>query len=439
MMHSPKFEEFSKLATRGNLVPVYRQLMGDIISPVLAFSRLDDSSHAFLLESVTGGEKISRYSFIGIDPAIIFKSTGHSVEITDTASGEVKKVNSEAPLDVLQEIIDQYEHVHLPALPRFSGGAVGYFGYDVVRQVENLPNPPERSLGLPEIYLGIYKSMLVFDNVNKTCMVIVHADCRDGDARKAYDEATAKVDAIVNKLSAPVELPIDDVPVQPTEDLAVDSNFDKEEFKTAVDKCKEYIRAGDIFQIVLSQRLSAPCTADPFEVYRNIRVINPSPYMFYLKYPELSLVGASPEVMVRVEDGQITLRPIAGTRPRGKTEADDLALEKDLLDDPKELAEHTMLVDLGRNDVGRVSEYGKVSVTEKMVVERYSHVMHIVSNVEGTLKKDYSPLEALKSCLPAGTLSGSPKIRAMEIIDEFEPDVRGPYGGAVGYLDFTGN
>jgi anthranilate synthase component 1 len=361
------------------------------------------------------------------------------VEVTDTRTGEVKASDSDAPIDLLQELMARYKPVHLPNLPRFTGGLVGYFGYDVVRQVEKLPNPPARGLGLPDIYLGLYTTMLVFDHVNKTCKVVVHADCASGDLDEAYKKAQVRIDEIVEKLSAPSALPIEEVPQQPDTDMPVDSNFERSDFEQGVRNCKEYINAGDIFQIVLSQRLSTPCTADPFEIYRNIRVINPSPYMFYLKYPELSLVGASPEVMVRVEEGTVTVRPIAGTRPRGKTEAEDLAYEKELLADPKELAEHTMLVDLGRNDVGRVSEYASVRLTEKMVVERYSHVMHIVSDVQGKLREGLTALDALKSCLPAGTLSGSPKVRAMEIIDEFEPDVRGPYGGAVGYVDFSGN
>ncbi len=438
-MYLPSREEFQDLATRGNLVPVCRQLMGDTLSPVLAFHRLRGSEYAFLLESVTGGEKISRYSFLGVDPMQVFLSRGGKVQMIDLEAGTTREETASAPLERLQALMDEYQPVHLEGLPRFSGGAVGYFAYDVVRQIERLPNPPARGLDLPEICVGIYNTMIVFDHVNKTCKVVAHADCRGKDPDAAYDKARERVDAIVARLARSDALPIHDVPPVPEAEADLQSNFDKNAYKSAVDKCKEYISAGDIFQVVLSQRFSTPCKADPFEIYRNIRVVNPSPYMFYLKCPDLALVGSSPEVMVRVEEGTITLRPIAGTRPRGADEAEDLAMERDLLADPKELAEHAMLVDLGRNDVGRVSRYGSVNLSEKMVIERYSHVMHIVSNVEGELRNGLTALDALKASLPAGTLSGAPKVRAMEIIDELEPDVRGPYGGAVGYLDFSGN
>jgi len=439
-MHIPDRDAFLKLARPGVLVPVYRQLMGDILTPVLAFQRLQAKAFAFLLESVTGGEKIGRYSFLGVDPAEVFRSRGATVEILDGQTGAVRSETTAAcALDAFQGLLAGYQAVHLPGLPRFVGGAVGYFAYDVVRQIERLPNVPTDTVELPEIYFGIYDTMIIFDHVNKTCKVVAHADCRTATPEAAYAAAAARIDAIVDLLAAPGSLPVDEVPVIPKAEPVFESNFAKEEFKAAVAQSKEYIKAGDIFQVVLSQRLSMACTADPFAIYRNLRVINPSPYMFYLKYPDLALVGSSPEVMVRVEDGQITVRPIAGTRWRGKDEAEDLALEKELLADPKERAEHAMLVDLGRNDVGRVSEYGQVELTECMVVERYSHVMHIVSNVQGRLREGCTALDALKACLPAGTVSGAPKVRAMEIIDEFEPTKRGPYAGAVGYIDFSGN
>ncbi len=438
-MHIPSREAFAELAEPGRLVPVYRQLMGDLLTPVLALDRLQETDYAFLLESVTGGEKIGRYSFLGVDPAVIFRSRGTTAEIVDGRTGAVQKEETPSSLDALRDLLADYQAVHLPELPRFVGGAVGYFAYDVVRQAEDLPGRPARSLGLPEIYMGVYDSMLIFDHVNKTCKVVVHADCREQSPGAAYAQACERIDAIVERLSAPSGLALEDVPPIPEALPAVDSNFTKEAYMDVVERCKEYIRAGDIFQVVPSQRLSAPCTAPPFEVYRNIRVINPSPYMFYLKYPELALVGSSPEVMVRVEDGVITVRPIAGTRRRGADEAEDRALAADLLGDPKERAEHTMLLDLGRNDVGRVSRYGSVEITEEMVVEYYSHVMHIVSNVEGRLRDGLTAFDTFRACLPAGTVSGAPKVRAMEIIDEMEPDERGPYAGAVGYVDFSGN
>ncbi len=436
-MYTPSRKEFMKLAGQGNCVPVYRQLMGDILTPVLAFLRLRGTTQAFLLESVTGGEHISRFSFLGIEPDMVFRSTGERVEII--AAGASQTRTATAPLDVLQALLQDYRPVQLPGLPRFSGGAVGYLAYDVVRQIEQLPHPPPPFLELPEIYFGIYKAMLVFDHVNKTCKVVVHADCRESPPAAAYAEAVRRVDALVERLAAPGLLPVDEVPVLPPDKLSFTSNFRQEEFEAAVKKCQEYIAAGDIFQVVLSQRLSAPCSADPFEIYRHLRVINPSPYMFYLHFPELQLIGSSPEVMVRVEDRLITVRPIAGTRPRGRNVEEDRALARELLADPKELAEHTMLLDLGRNDVGRVAEYGSVRITEQMKIENYSHVMHITSNVEGRQRDGLTAFDTLKACLPAGTVSGAPKVRAMEIIDELEPERRGPYAGAVGYIDFSGN
>lgn len=444
-MDIPSRNAFLSLARPGVLVPVYRKVMADLLTPVLAFLRLSSPSQgllpqAFLLESVTGGENIGRYSFLGIDPAVIFRATeGEGSEILDTATGNVRRRNDRPPLEVLRELLSERSAVHLPELPRFCGGGVGYFGYDVVREIERLPHPPPRSLGLPDLYFGVYDSMLIFDHVRKICNVIVHADCRRDDPNTAYDKAIRRLDAIVERLVAPESLPIEEVPSPPSEDPEVESNVEKHAFEKAVERCKEYIRAGDIFQVVLSQRLSMPCKADPFDIYRNLRVINPSPYMFYLQFPELQLVGSSPEVMVRVEDRKITVRPIAGTRPRGRNEEEDRTLAEELLADPKERAEHTMLLDLGRNDVGRVSEYGSVRVTEEMVIEKYSHVMHIVSNVEGIQRADLTAFDTLRACIPAGTVTGAPKVRAMEIIDELEPDRRGPYAGAVGYIDFCGN
>ncbi len=439
-MYVPNKAEFETLAKEKKLVPVYRQLMSDSLTPVLALEKLSGSPYVFLLESVAGGEKISRYSFLGVHPSRIFRAHGNHVTIFDPNADQVElDAVTPSSMDTLTEFLSNYESVHLSGLPRFCGGAVGYFGYDVIRQIENLPNAPARDLKLPDVYLGLYDTMLIFDHVNKLVKVVAHADCRDGEVDEAYQDACARVDAIVKKLKEPFTLPVEDAPKIPDEEPDVSSNFEKEEFKKAVEKCKEYITAGDIFQVVLSQRLGMKCDLSPMKIYRNLRVINPSPYMFYLQFPELQLVGSSPEVMVRVEERKITVRPIAGTRKRGKNETEDAALAAEMLNDPKECAEHTMLLDLGRNDVGRVSEYGTVEITDKMVVERYSHVMHIVSNVEGTLREDLSSLEAFKACIPAGTVSGAPKVRAMQIIDELEPDVRGPYAGAVGYVDFSGN
>ncbi|MHC4885160.1 MAG: anthranilate synthase component I [Planctomycetota bacterium] len=441
-MIRPALDEFASLSKQGNLVPVHRTLMADCLTPVSAANRIFTGDYSFLYESVVGGEKIGRYSFLGADPVRVFRSSGTEVTLLDFDGTHLiseTTLEHASPIDLLAEMMAEYEPVPLEGLPRFSGGGVGYVGYDVVRQVEDLPNTPPRGLNLPEIYFGFYHTMLIFDHVSRTVEVVAHADLRTDSPEVAYAAAVTEIDRIMGLLDASGPGLVEEVPEVPSEDPVFESNFVQADFEKAVEACQEYIRAGDIFQVVLSQRLKMHCPAPPFEVYRTLRTINPSPYMFYLSFPELHLVGSSPEVMVRVEDGVVTVRPIAGTRPRGRDAAEDAELAEDLLNDPKERAEHTMLVDLGRNDVGRVAEYGKVELTDCMVIENYSHVMHIVSNVEGTLKKGMTAFDTLKACLPAGTLSGAPKVRAMEIIDEFEPDVRGPYGGAVGYVDFNGN
>lgn len=440
-MNTPTLKEFKSLSTQGNIIPIYKTLMADCLTPVLALERLGNSDYSFLLESVVGGEKIGRYSFLGANPAAVFKSLKDKITYTRfTENGEnTSEETCEKPIDKLAELMAEYETVHTDDLPRFCGGGVGYLAYDVIRQVENLPNEPAKSLELPEIYFGFYHSMVIFDHVKRTMHIIAHADLREDDAETAYKKAEVEIEKIEKLLQAPGAIPVEEAPQMPDEDPEFTSNFKQEDYEKAVEACKEYIKAGDIFQVVISQRLEMKTKATPFEVYRTLRTINPSPYMLYLKYPELTVVGSSPEVMVRLEGEKITLRPIAGTRKRGKDEAEDAALAEDLLSDEKELAEHTMLLDLGRNDVGRVSEYGGVTVTEKYIIEKYSHVMHIVSNVEGKLKKGMTSFDTLKACLPAGTVSGAPKVRAMEIIDELEPDVRGVYAGAVGYVDFSGN
>jgi anthranilate synthase component 1 len=336
---------------------------------------------------------------------------------------------------------------HLSELPPFIGGAIGYAGYDTVRYVERLPNAPHDDRGLPDLWFALYHHMVVFDHVQKTVTVLALADVRDKDPaalRQAYEQASRQVDFLVEQLEKPEhELHLDDVSfgvdIGGEVTLAYESNLSQAEFEDAVRKCIEYIRAGDIFQVVISQRLETPLEVPPFELYRTLRVVNPSPFMFYLRTPRTTLVGSSPEIMVRVVDGRVTVRPLAGTRPRGRTEQEDLQLAEELLADPKERAEHVMLVDLGRNDVGRIARYGSVEISDVMVIERYSHVMHITSNVSGQLRDDCDSFDALAACLPAGTVSGAPKVRAMEIIDELEPNRRGPYAGAVGYIDFAGN
>jgi anthranilate synthase component 1 len=451
MPHYPDFATFSKLASTADYVPVYRRVLSDVLTPVSAFHKIDDGGNACLFESVVGGEKVGRYSFLAAEPFLMLEASGSEAIKTTYESGRASRVvlSSEAgqnPLQHLRDLVQEIRVAHLPGLPPFVGGAVGYAGYDTVRYVENLPNAPPDDRKLPDLSFSFYDHMIVFDNVQKTVIVVVLAKVpvaaatSPGGVRGAYDSACRRVDRFVNKLSTPTDvLPPADIDITCEATLNFESNFTKPEFEEAVRKCVEYIRAGDIFQVVISQRLSVPLSGEPFEVYRTLRVVNPSPFMFFLRTPHCTLVGSSPEIMVRVVDGKVTVRPLAGTRRRGRTEEEDQRLADELLADPKERAEHVMLVDLGRNDVGRVAQYGSVEVSDVMVIERYSHVMHITSNVTGHLTGDRDAFDALAACLPAGTVSGAPKVRAMQIIDEVEPHRRGPYAGAVGYIDFAGN
>ncbi|MEM9185415.1 MAG: anthranilate synthase component I [Planctomycetota bacterium] len=454
----PTFAAFQQQAAGADYVPVYRTLVSDTLTPVTGFHHLahnpgDGGAVACLFESVIGGEKVGRYSFIASDPFLLIEASGRDVTVTDYGpSGEAtaERLTSDNPLELLRERIARVRVAPTPDLPPFVGGAVGYAGYDTVRYVEDLPDAPTDDRQLPDLAFAFFDHMVVFDNVQKTVTVIALAPTPSGggpggggaagDLRGSYDAACRRVDALVAKLTD------SDHPLSPTDidtsggvSLACESNFSQPEFEAAVDKCVEYIRAGDIFQVVLSQRLATPLSADPFEVYRTLRVVNPSPFMFYLRTPACTLVGSSPEIMVRVVDGKVTVRPLAGTRPRGADDREDQRLADELLADPKERAEHVMLVDLGRNDVGRVARYGSVDLSDVMVIERYSHVMHITSNVTGELTEGRDAFDALAACLPAGTVSGAPKVRAMEVIDELEPHRRGPYAGAVGYIDFAGN
>ncbi len=434
----PGPEEFAKLAERGNTIPVYCQLLADHLTPVTAFAAIaENSPHAFLLESVVGGEKIARYSFLAARPQMTFEATRENVVIHHP--GGVIKETSDDPLRNLAGLLAAYRSVHLPELPRFAGGAVGYAGYDLVRYYEPLPDAPVDDRHLPDLLFGLYDTMVVFDHVSKTILVISHAHVDSDGVQEGYAQACRRIAATVEQLSTPKRTRVGYIERQGDPTLSYTSNFEPNQFKAAVEACKEYIRAGDIFQVVLSQRLHVETPADPFDIYRALRVVNPSPFMFYLKSPRVILVGASPEIMCRVEEGIITNRPLAGTRRRGRNEEEDRALERELLADAKERAEHIMLVDLGRNDVGRVAEPGSVKLTDVMTVERYSHVMHISSNVQGKLAADKTAFDALRTSLPVGTVSGAPKVRAMQIIDEFEPTRRGPYAGAVGYIDFAGN
>ncbi len=436
--HSPDLATFKSLATDVDLVPVYRRLVSDTLTPVSAYCRLDGGANSFLFESVVGGERIGRYSFLGAGPLMQVDAYDREVVVTRDGKSERSKVDD--PLQYLHELLNDYRAPVVPGLPRFCGGAVGYAGYDTVRYTENLPNAPQDDRHLPDMSFAFYDRMVIFDQIQKTILVVAFADVRQGNHADAYAAACKRVDEVCQQLSKPTDnLHLTDISLTDDPQLPFRSNFTRDGYETAVEKCKEYIRAGDIFQVVLSQRLELETKANPTDIYRALRVVNPSPYMFLVRTPAVTLIGSSPEIMVRVDEGMTTIRPLAGTRRRGKTEAEDQALEKELLADEKEIAEHVMLVDLARNDVGRVAEYGSVAVTKQFVVERYSHVMHISSEVVGRLAKDKTSLDALRAGLPAGTLSGAPKVRAMEIIDEFEPHRRGPYGGAVGYIDFTGH
>ena len=438
-MHvSPTFEEFQAASADGKIVPVYRELFGDTLTPVEAYRRIARGTSSFLFESVVGGEKIGRYSFLGADPFLRIEAFGQKVVITEDGRSEERE--SADPLLDLERLLARYRGRHLPGLPRFCGGAVGYAGYDVVRYSERLPDAPPDDRRVPDMAFAFYDRMVIFDQIRKTILVVANARPGRGDLHEAYEQATARVDELCRQLeSASPTRQLRDVRLESQTGPEWTSNVTQPQFESAVEMCKEYIRAGDIFQVVISQRWDRRTSAGPLEIYRALRVINPSPFMFLLQSPGVNLVGSSPEIMVRVEDGVVTVRPLAGTRRRGRDEAEDRRLAEELLADPKERAEHVMLIDLARNDVGRVARFGSVELSDVMVVERYSHVMHITSNVQGRLTSGTTALDALRAALPAGTVSGAPKVRAMQIIDEVEQNRRGPYAGAVGYVDFTGN
>ena len=440
-MHQPHRDEFTKLAKHHAFVPVYRTLLCDALTPVSAFRRLDTGRAACLFESVVGGERVGRYSFLTAQPFFELSAIDRAVTLRyEDGREEVKTIAN--PLQELRAQLEKIDVAALedPDLPPFVGGAIGYAGYDVVRYEEHLPNAPEDDRKLPDMSFAFYDRMVIFDHIRKTLTVVVMASTAEVEPHTAYEQATQRLDEIVQMLAKPLDgPPIADISTLGDLSLDYTSNFKREDFESAVRKCVDYIRAGDIFQVVISQRLQTKITVDPFEIYRTLRVVNPSPFMFFLRTRETTLVGSSPEIMVRVVDGKLTVRPLAGTRPRGVDEAEDQRLAEELLADPKERAEHVMLVDLGRNDVGRVAKYRTVELSDVMTIERYSHVMHITSNVTGELRDDADAFDALGACLPAGTVSGAPKVRAMEIIDELEPHRRGPYAGAVGYLDYGGN
>ena len=437
IIYFPSLEDFINKTKKGNLIPVFREIMADMETPVSALKSIDKGGAVFLLESIEGGEKWGRYSLLGVEPKVTFKSKGDNIEII--ANGKKSKTKGD-PVSVLREMLSRYKPVITDELPRFYGGAVGYIGYDMVRFFEDLPDKAASDIDIYDAFFVITETLLIFDNLEHKIKIVANAVIEEGDnPADVYKMAIKKIDGLVKRLKTPLPEGQGVRGSKSQRAKEVVSNFTKEKFIGGVLKAKEYIQAGDVIQVVLSQRFETRLDVEPFNIYRALRVINPSPYMFYLRLDGIELIGSSPEILVRVEGKDINVRPIAGTRPRGKDEAEDKRLEQELLRDPKEVAEHIMLVDLGRNDVGRVSETGSVSVNELMVVERYSHVMHIVSNVRGQLSKNKDSFDALRACFPAGTLTGAPKVRAMEIIEEIEPVKRGAYGGSVGYFGFSGN
>jgi anthranilate synthase component 1 len=420
----PTLEEVKRLQSQGNVIPVYKSVIADFLTPVSAFLKLEkDRSHAFLLESIEGGERIARYSFLGGEPFLI------------------KRYRDGKPADFLENLratMSGFRTAKLPNLPPFTGGAVGYFGYDMVRTIEDIPNRAVDDLRIDDAVLMFYRTVLAFDHLRHQIHIISNLIVEESQEsiEVQYEKAVHEIAQIETLLRAPLEVP----PVTRNErDVSVHSNFEKKDYLAAVHKAKEYIAAGDIFQVVLSQRFEVDLPTTPFEIYRALRIVNPSPYMYFLKMPDTSIVGSSPEMLVRVRERQLEYRPIAGTLPRGATDAEDEANAEKLRNDPKERAEHIMLVDLGRNDLGRVSKYGTVRAEDLMFIERYSHVMHLVSSLRGELRDDLDRWDTLMACFPAGTVSGAPKVRAMEIIDELEPTKRGVYAGAVMYADFSGN
>ncbi|MEK6646068.1 MAG: anthranilate synthase component I [Candidatus Firestonebacteria bacterium] len=434
-MYKPTYEEFKNKAKLGNLIPVYREMLADTETPVSAFLKLNNDDNAFLLESVEGGERVGRFSFLGTSPSVLLKTKDRDAVLY--SAGKCKKLAFEKdPLELLSDIMKKYKPVLIEGLPPFVGGAVGYINYDTVRFFENLPDKNPDDLNLPDLIFGVTDTILIFDHLKHTIKIVSNAYV-DNNSAKAYKTAIKKIENIVQKLNKQVIRKT--LNKKKFHNFKMKSNFKKKDFEGIVSCAKEYIKAGDIIQMVPSQRWQVKIEADPFDIYRALRIVNPSPYMFYLKFGDIKLIGSSPEILVKVEDKTVISRPIAGTRPRGINEKQDKKLEKELLADPKEKAEHIMLVDLARNDLGRVCKYGTVVVDEFMSVERYSHVMHISSNVQGVLKKGKNQFDVLRACFPAGTVSGAPKIRAMEIIDELEPTKRGPYAGAIGYFSFSGN
>ncbi len=436
-MTPTSYKEFSRLAREATLVPVVKSVMADLLTPVSAFlATAAGEPHAFLLESVERGEQIGRYTFLGARPYMQVQSRGAEVLIQKGKQQEKRKGDA---VGIIKDLLRQHRPAVVPGLPPFTAGAVGYFAYDVVRQLENIGNHAQDDLAIPDCVLMFFDRLLAFDHLRHQIHIIATADVSRESPRRAYDRALADIAVLEKKLTSGIRPARGKAAHRPRGNLKVHTGTGRKPYMQAVERAKEYIRAGDIFQVVLSQRLDFVPEVAPFDIYRALRTVNPSPYMYFLRMGDTHVLGSSPEMLVRVTGRKLEYRPIAGTHPRGRDEAEDQHLEQQMLSDEKERAEHVMLVDLGRNDLGRVSEYGSVKVRDLMYVERYSHVMHIVSALEGKLHSGMDALDAFAACFPAGTLSGAPKVRAMQIIEELEPTRRGIYGGSVLYADFAGN
>jgi anthranilate synthase component 1 len=442
-MYTPSLEEFLKLSRQFNVVPVYKEINADLDTPASAFLKIKQDDYAFLLESVESQENIGRYSFLGSKPSLIIKSKARNIQLIRPGKTDCRYAASGTPLEEIKRVMQNFKAVHIRGLPRFYGGLVGYIGYDMVRFFEDIPDKNPDDLKFFDAVFILTDTILIFDHLNHTIKIVSnvilpknHKSAPLKEKIRLYRGATHKIDSILKDFLKPIK---EEKKAKAAGKLSITSNLKKSQFENIVIKAKDYIRKGDIIQAVLSQRLKTRIGKPPFDIYRSLRSLNPSPYMFFLKLKDICLIGSSPEMLVRCEDGIVTTRPIAGTRRRGETEAEDRKLEKELFNDAKERAEHLMLVDLGRNDLGRVCKSGQVQVSEFMKVERYSHVMHLVSEVRGIMDRRYDAYDVLRACFPAGTVSGSPKIRAMEIIDELENTRRGPYAGCVGYFSFSHN
>jgi anthranilate synthase component 1 len=432
-----EFKEFSRLARSATLVPVVKSVSADLLTPVSAFLAIaENEPHAFLLESAERGEQVGRYTFLGVRPYMRVRARGGAIEIERGRKRERRPGNI---FRVIKELLGEHQPAAVAGLPPFTAGAVGYFSYDVVRQLENIGEHAKDDLGLPDCELMFFDRLLAFDHLRHQIHIVAAADVSRENPRRAYDRAVRDIAALERKLAAGLRPAMWRKAGKKAGKLRIHAGTTRAKFLRSVERCKEYIAAGDIFQVVLSQRLDFVPEVDPFDLYRALRQVNPSPYLYFLRMGEMQILGSSPEMLVRVTGRNLEYRPIAGTHPRGRDEAEDLRLEEQMRTDEKERAEHVMLVDLGRNDLGRVSEYGSVKVKDLMYVERYSHVMHLVSALEGTLRKELGAIDAFAACFPAGTLSGAPKVRAMQIIEELEPVRRGIYGGSVLYADFAGN